>query len=94
MTKRIGYEVSINGRNDGTIEAIYVRLSDRKVARSKEIIEDQLVVDYDRRGGVVGFEILAPVSLRKLTRLVEQPARRPFKRFIQDSIPRDFVYSR
>lgn len=93
MTKRIGYVVSISGRNDGTIEAVYVRLSDRKVARSKEIIEDQLVVDYDRSGGVVGFEILAPVPLSKLTGLVEQPARRPFKRFIQDSVPRGFVFS-
>jgi uncharacterized protein YuzE len=93
MTNRIGYEVSISGRDDGTIEAVYVRLSDRKVARSKEVVEGQLVVDYDRKGGVVGVEILAPVRIRSLTRLVEQPARRPFKRFIEESIPRDFVCS-
>jgi hypothetical protein len=91
MTNRVGYEVSISGRNDGTIEAVYVRLSDHKVARSREVIEGQLVADYDRRGEIVGLEILAPVRIQSLTRLVSQPARRPFKRFVEDSIPRDFV---
>ncbi|HEU4365085.1 MAG TPA: DUF2283 domain-containing protein [Candidatus Krumholzibacteria bacterium] len=91
MTSRVGYEVSISGRNDGTIVGVYVRLYERKVARSREIIAGQLVADYDRGGEIVGLEILAPVRIRSLTRLVSQPARRPFKRFIEDSIPRDFV---
>ncbi len=74
MTNRIGYELSISGRNDGTIEAVYVRLSDRKVARSKELIEGQLVADYDRKGELVGIEILAPVRIQNLTRLIAGPA--------------------
>lgn len=93
MTKEIFFQVSISGRNDGTIEAVYIYLSDNKVARTVERIDSQLLVDYDRRGNIVGIEILAAVPIQKVTKLVDPPVRRPFKRFIKESVPRDFVYA-
>lgn len=85
------FEVSISGRNDGTVEAVYIHLSDRKVARTVEKADRQLVVDYDRDGNVVGIEILEPVAIRKLTSLVDSSFRSSFKRFVQESVPQDFV---
>ena len=87
----IGFELSISARNDGTLEAAYIQFSNRAVARTKEILEDILMADYDRTGGLVGLEILAQVKLSELAKLVDKPRRTPFKRFIQASAPRQLL---
>ena len=93
MTKRkiIGFELSVSARNDGTLEAAYIQLSHRSVARTQEIIQDVLLADYDAQDHLVGLEILAPVKLTELAKLVDKPKRKPFKRFIQISAPRQLV---
>lgn len=83
--------MSISARNDGTIEAVYILVRDNKAARTKEIVEDILLADYDRRGQLVGIEILAPVKLAKIMPLVEEGRRRPFKRFIKEQAPHELV---
>jgi uncharacterized protein YuzE len=87
----VGFELSISARNDGTLEAAYIQLSELAVARTREIVEDVLLADYDSRGGIVGLEILAPVKLSDLTKLVDRSKRPAFKRFVARSAPRDFV---
>ena len=48
-------------RHDGEIEAIYIRLKDGKVSKSREIGRyGEAVVDLDKRGNVVGIEMLEP----------------------------------
>lgn len=64
----IGFEVSVSGRDEGTLEAIYVRFSKGRVARTEELQEDVLLADYDAHGQLIGLEILAPVRLRDLVR--------------------------
>ena len=86
-----GFEISISGRDDGTIEAVYISVGDNKVFRTKEIVPNQLLVDYDRGGNIVGIEILAPVRIADITRLVDQSSRKPFKRFVTESVPDQFV---
>jgi uncharacterized protein YuzE len=88
-----GFNISISGRHDGTIEAIYLVMSNRKVIRTDELIEDQLLVDYDRSGRVVGVEILAPVRIRDLTGLVDQRSRASLRRFLLRSVPPEFMSS-
>jgi hypothetical protein len=61
------------------------------VAKTREIVEDILLADYDSRGRLLGVEILAPVKLSALLRLVEQPRRKPFRKFITRAAPEDFV---
>jgi len=87
-----GFQLSVNARNDGTIEAAYIRFKTGKVSRSSEIIEDTLIADYDKHGKLLGIEILAPVKLSELTKLVEQPRRTSFRRFVKQSGPSYFVH--
>ena len=86
-----GFEVSVSGRDDGTLEAAYVRLKHGKVKRTKEVIEDILMVDYDDKGKLLGIEILAPVPLKMLTKQVDQPRRSSFRKFVQHWVPRDLI---
>jgi uncharacterized protein YuzE len=92
-SRRTEFQVSISGRGDGTIEAIYLAVSGRKVARTDEVIADHMLVDYDRSGNVVGVEILAPVRLRDVTCLVKQGSRASLRRFLSRSVPHEFVTS-
>jgi len=95
MSKRnelAGFELSVSGRGDGTIEAAYVYLSKKKVARTKEIVEDALLADYDAKGQLIGIEILAPINITRIARLVEQPQRAPFLRFLRHSAPQELVH--
>ena len=87
----IGFEMSISARDDGTLEAVYILVRDRKVAKTVEILPDILMADYDRRGELVGIEILAPVKLSRLTSLVEKPKRRSFRRFVQETAPGELI---
>jgi len=95
MTKRkeVGFEISISGRRDGTLVAVYLQVSNKPVAATREIEEDVLLADHDRNGRLVGIEILAPVSLARLQRLVTPSKRRPLRRFLRQSAPPTLVYA-
>jgi len=89
----VNFEISISGRDDGTIEAVYVTLLPDKVSKTVEVEADQLLVDYNRDGKIVGIEVLAPVRINRLADLVEQGQRTSFRKFIKTSFPNSFVYS-
>jgi uncharacterized protein YuzE len=57
--QRIGISVQRSSPRD--IEAIYLKISDGKVVKSKEIGPNgEAVVDIGEKGEVVGIEMLAP----------------------------------
>ena len=85
------FELSISAREDGTLEAVYIQVSDREVARTEEIIEDVLLADYDAKGRIVGFEILAPVKIGQLIERVDRPKRASLNRFIEVAAPKQFI---
>ncbi len=89
--QELGFEISISGRNDGTLEAVYITVRDGMAAKTKEVIEDILLADYDNRGRLVGIEILAPVKISKLTPLVDEKRRKPFRNFVKMQAPQDLV---
>lgn len=90
--KPIGFELSISARDDGTLEALYIRLSTNKIARTDEVPgKAEIFADYDSSGELVGLEILSPVKLSKLTSLVAQPRRQPFRRFVRNAAPDKLV---
>lgn len=86
-----GFKLSISASAEGALQAVYIRLRTNKIARTREIVEDIVMADYDGRGQLVGIEILAPVSLKVICRLVDQPRRRPFRRFVREQAPGDLV---
>ena len=89
----IGFEFSISTRDDGTLEAVYIRVNDGKVAKTDEIIEDILLADYNSTGKLLGVEILAPVKLAKITKLIEKPRRSSFRKAVKNAAPEEFVLS-
>ena len=89
----MGLKLSVSARDDGTLEAVYIRISNHKVAKTDEVIEDVLLVDLDSRGELVGIEILAPVKLSKITQIVEKPRRAAFRKFVKQAAPKDLVHS-
>lgn len=90
-TETIGFQLSISGRDDGTLEAVYISLSDAPVARTQEVRKDILLVDYDDAGKVVGVEILAPIRLSELDEFVEPPKRAMFRTFVKRRAPAELV---
>ena len=90
-TKPVGLEVSVSARQDGTLEALYIRLTNRKIARTKEIVQDQVLADYDSKGDLVGIEVLAPVKLSTLSRLVAPPKRKTFNKVLRQAAPEELV---
>lgn len=91
MVRPAGFELSISSRDDGTLEAMYIRIASGSVSKTRELIEDILLADLDGQGNVMGFEILAPVKLSDLAALVEQSRREPFRRFITHTAPPEMV---
>jgi len=88
----LGFELSVSARDDGTLEAAYIRFRTGKSKRTREIIEDTLIADYDEHDNLLGLEILAPVKLSDLAKLVEQPRRNSFRKFVKHSGPLHFVH--
>ena len=87
----VGFEISVSARGDGTLEAAYIRFQEGKVAKTREIIKDVLLADYNSRNELLGIEMLAPVRLSDLTNLVDQPRRKPFRRFTKQTAPDEFL---
>jgi len=88
----VGFELSISGRDDGTIEAVYVQLLNEPVARTRELQQDTLIADYTADGRLVGFEVLAPVKISELTALIHERKRsEALDRFVRSSVPAEMV---
>ena len=85
-----GFGLRVNAREDGTLEAAYLQLSDGKVARTEEKIPSVLLMDFDANNLVVGIEILAPVKLTAVLEManrLEEAHRSAFNAFVKSYAP-------
>ncbi len=89
--KQTGFHFSITGERDGSLGAAYLQLSSGRVARTREIEEDVLLADYDRHERLVGIEILGPVRLARIQKLVAPSRRAPLRRSLRQSAPPKLV---
>jgi uncharacterized protein YuzE len=87
----IGFEISVSARDDGTIEAAYFHFLSGEVAETREVEEDVAFADYDADGNLLGIEIIAPVRIKAIEKLVKGDRRRGFKKFAQGSLPHELV---
>jgi uncharacterized protein YuzE len=85
------FQISLTGGPDGRLRAAYIHVRKAKVARTKEVVADTLLADYDSRDRLVGIEILGPVSIQVLTELVDDKDRAAFERFAEESIPESLL---
>ena len=91
-----GLGLRVNAREDGTLEAAYIRISENQVDRTEELIESVLLLDYDHDGRVVGIEILAPVKVAQVVELanrLEESQRASFENFVRSSAPPGLVHA-
>lgn len=61
------FTIRISERGDGTVEAVYIQLSRKRVFLTKEVIEGSLFMDYAVKDQLVGIEILGPVKVSTFT---------------------------
>lgn len=47
-----------------SLTTVYIKLSGKPVASSKEVVKGHIYVDLDDKGKPVGFEFLNPVSVK------------------------------
>ena len=47
----------MNLRYDPEADAMYIRLSDKEIATTRKI-DDNVILDYDKKGVLVGIELL------------------------------------
>lgn len=89
-----GLALSVSARDDGSLEAAYLRISDKQVASTEELVESVLLVDFDQGGRLVGIEILAPVKITQVLQLadrLEASQRSAFENFVRSSAPPAFL---
>jgi uncharacterized protein YuzE len=91
LKQTVGFELSVSGRDDGTLEAAYFRVKKGKVARTEEVVPDTVMADYDSSGELLGIEVLAPVRLSVLANQVERARRSSFRKFVRQSAPHELV---
>jgi uncharacterized protein YuzE len=86
-TTPAGFELSVTAREDGSVEAVYIRFDRGKVASTREVQSDVVFADYDEAGRLLGIELLGPTRVSVLARLVDQSRRESFRRFVRESLP-------
>lgn len=83
MNDSIAAIFEVSTADDGMVEAIYIRFSSEKVFRTEEIEENTLLRDFDKSNGLIGIEVLAPVKIAKVARLMPSASRLKFKRYLR-----------
>ena len=90
MKSQHNYEVTVqvNG-NTGAVLAAYFRVRRGNSAETKEFAGGKLVVDYDKKGQLLGIEVLAPCKRSDITKiLTDEPE---VKKFVRQSAPRELI---
>lgn len=85
------FEISTLFRGDGTLAATYIKLGNQPIAKTDELIQDTVLVDYDAHGSVVGIEILAPVKLEIIVDLVKKAGNPSLEAAIQRNLPHELL---
>ncbi len=92
--RSLSLQLHVGANSDGEIKAIYIYL--RKIRSGQRVQtaivqKSALLVDYDRRGTILGIEVLAPVNLSDILSQVPEPDRTPFRRFLDQCRPNAFI---
>jgi len=77
----MGIEPSVD-RQDNRLGSVYIRVSSHAVARTLPMSnsdDPDLLVDVDRRGKLVGVEVLGLASLREFCEIIASGLPSPYK---------------
>ena len=83
---RFHFRVSVETHDQtGEVLATYFQVRKGKVAVTKEYADGNAFADYDRKGRLLGIELLAPCKAEVLDRIAKQATA---KRFVRGAVPR------
>jgi uncharacterized protein YuzE len=83
-------------KRTGALLAVYFQIRKGKAATVEEVADGAAFANYDRKGRLIGIELLGPCEVKVLNRLAaEEPPKyqNRIKSFLRNSIPRKMVLS-
>jgi uncharacterized protein YuzE len=80
-------------RASGKILAVYLQVRKGKAAQVKELVEGAAFANYDRKGRLLGLELLAPCNVTLIERIVQDEPTR-IRKFVKGTIPREMAMAR
>jgi uncharacterized protein YuzE len=85
----MNFQVEVTVDHDtGSLLAAYFMIRNGKVHVTRELVDGKLLADYDKKGRLLGIEMLGPCSARVLDRIdVEDDV----KTFVKAMVPRAFL---
>lgn len=92
MPNSFDFNVSVCIDNKtGRLEAVYFQVRRGKAARTEEV-QENVLIDYDDKGKIMGVELLGPCSTTIIERILERK-RAPVavRRFVRDKIPMEMA---
>jgi len=72
----------------GEVMAVYFQIRKGKTKTTREYADGGVFADYDKRGDLLGIEMLAPCRASILDRITRGA---PERRFVRDAIPRGML---
>jgi len=88
-----GISITINDTT-GEVVAVYFKVRKGRVHETREYAEGAAFADYNRRGELIGIELLAPCKVSIVDQLAANESaimRRETKRFMRKAGPRQMV---
>ncbi len=76
----------------GKVVAAYFYIRPGKAVETREYVEGKALADYDRKGNLLGIELLGPCNEEILNKIIQGEAA-PIKNFLRGSIPREMALS-
>ena len=91
MKKKIALRAEVEvDEQTGKVEAVYFYIRSGEVAETREYADGRALADYDRRGNLLGVELLEPCEVAILDKISRREPT-PIKTFLRGSIPRQMA---
>ena len=83
------YSVSLSVEQEtGRLLSVYFGVRSGKSSKTTELVDGRVMADYDRRGKLLGVELIAPCTAKVLDQIeIDEPVRA----FVKNMIPRQFI---
>ena len=75
----------------GDVVAVYFQIRKGQSAKVKEYAGGAAFADYDRKGRLLGIELLEPCKASVLSSIAEQPSA---KNFVRNAVPRGMLLAK
>jgi uncharacterized protein YuzE len=86
---KFSFRVSIETNDQtGKVVAVYFQVRKGKTKVTKEYANGDAFADYDRRGNLLGIELLAPCRASVLDKIAQQTST---KRFVRGAVPQGML---